>query len=42
MKTGVIVGLAAIGAVNVFPVLRQWDVFAAFPSDAYREREVRI
>lgn len=41
MKTGVFIGLATLGAIKVFPVLRQWDVFAMFPSDAYREREVQ-
>ena len=41
MKTGAMLGLATLACVNVFPTLRQWDVFAMFPSDAYKEREVR-
>lgn len=39
-KTGVYLALAGLVGVKVFPVLREWDVFAAFPSKAYMDREV--
>jgi hypothetical protein len=39
-KTGIILAAAGIAGMQVFPVLREWDVFAAFPSKAYMEREV--
>jgi hypothetical protein len=40
--TGAYFAVAGLVGVNVFPVLREWDVFAAFPSKAYMEREVCI
>ena len=42
VRTGAYFGLAALVGTQVFPVLREWDVFAAFPSKAYMEREVCI
>ena len=39
-KTGVYLALAGLAGMKVFPVLREWEVFAAFPSKAYMEREV--
>jgi len=41
MRTGVYFALAGLGVVNVFPVLREWEVFSSFPSKAYMEKEVR-
>jgi hypothetical protein len=38
-KTGLYLAGAGLAAYKVFPVLRQWDVFTSFPSDAYMERE---
>ena len=40
VRTGAYFALAGLVGVKVFPVLREWDVFAAFPSKAYMEREV--
>ena len=40
VKVGMYATLAGIVGLKVFPVLRQWEVFASFPSDAYMEREV--
>jgi hypothetical protein len=40
VRTGAYFGVAALVGMQVFPVLREWDVFAAFPSKAYMEREV--
>lgn len=39
-KTGVVLAVAGIAGMQIFPVLREWDFFAAFPSKAYMEREV--
>jgi hypothetical protein len=39
-KTGVYLTLSGLVALQVFPVLREWDVFTTFPSKAYMEREV--
>jgi hypothetical protein len=39
-KTGAYLALAGLAGMKVFPVLREWEVFAAFPSKAYMEREV--
>ncbi len=38
-KAGMYLAASGYVAYKIFPVLRQWDVFTTFPSDAYRERE---
>ncbi len=40
VRTAAYCAVAGLIGVKVFPVLREWDVFAAFPSKAYMEREV--
>jgi hypothetical protein len=40
VKTGMYVALAGFAGMQVFPVLREWEVFSMFPSKAYMEREV--
>lgn len=38
-KVGMYLAGSGLIAYKVFPVLRQWDVFTTFPSDAYMARE---
>jgi hypothetical protein len=40
VRAAAYVALAGLVGIKVFPVLREWDVFSAFPSKAYMEREV--
>ena len=38
--TGIYASIAGAALIKAFPVLREWEVFASFPSKAYMEREV--
>ncbi len=40
VRAGVYVALAGLAGMQVFPVLRDWEVFASFPSKHYMEKEV--
>ena len=42
MRTGVYVALAGLAGMQVFPVLRDWEVFSMFPSKHYMEKEVSL
>jgi hypothetical protein len=42
MRIGAYVAVAGFAGAQIFPVLRDWEVFSMFPSKHFIEREVCI